>query len=53
MNPDIVRVTYLVNGIFSAACNKAIDFGTAAQLRDDWDKVFEADEIASKIQRIN
>ena len=39
-------------GVFSDACNKAIQFGKPALMRDDWKKVFEPDEIAASIQRI-
>lgn len=39
-------------GQFSDACNKAIEFGKPALMRDDWKKVFEPDEIAASIQRI-
>ena len=39
-------------GVFSDACNKAIQFGKPALMRDDWKKVFEPGEIAASIQRI-
>jgi D-apionate oxidoisomerase len=39
-------------GLFSDACNKAIEFGTPALMRPDWKRVFEPDEIAASIQRI-
>jgi D-apionate oxidoisomerase len=39
-------------GVFSDACNKAIEFGKPVLMRDDWKRVFEADEIAASIQRI-
>jgi hypothetical protein len=39
-------------GAFSDACNKAIEFGIPALMRDDWKHVFEPDEIAASIQRI-
>src|SRR3984885_2470804 len=39
-------------GLFSDACNKAIEFGMPALMRPDWKRVFEADEIAASIQRI-
>lgn len=39
-------------GVFSDACNKAIVFGKPALMRDDWKRVFEADELAASIQRI-
>jgi D-apionate oxidoisomerase len=41
-----------VQGVFSDACNKAIEFGIPALMRDDWKKVFEPKEIADSIQRI-
>ncbi|WFR95468.1 phosphogluconate dehydrogenase C-terminal domain-containing protein [Rhizobium tumorigenes] len=41
-----------VEGVFSDACNKAIEFGIPALMRDDWKKVFEPKEIADSIQRI-
>lgn len=39
-------------GQFSDACNKAIEFGKPALMRDDWKKVLEPGEIAASIQRI-
>jgi hypothetical protein len=39
-------------GLFSDACNKAIEFGMPALMPPDWKRVFEADEIAASIQRI-
>ncbi len=39
-------------GAFSDACNKAIEFGIPALMRDDWKHVFEPDEIAASIRRI-
>ncbi|WP_422071648.1 phosphogluconate dehydrogenase C-terminal domain-containing protein [Tranquillimonas rosea] len=41
-----------IDGVFSDACNKAIEFGKPALMRDDWKRVFEDDEIAASIQRI-
>ena len=41
-----------IDGVFSDACNKAIQFGKPALMRDDWKRVFEPDEIAASIQRI-
>jgi len=41
-----------VPGVFSDACNKAIEFGKPALMRSDWKKVFEPAEIAASIQRI-
>jgi len=40
------------DGVFSDACNKAIEFGIPALMRDDWKNVFERDEIMASIQRI-
>lgn len=39
-------------GVFSDACNKAIQFGKPALMRDDWKRVFERDAIAESIRRI-
>ncbi|MDQ0422456.1 pyrroline-5-carboxylate reductase [Peteryoungia aggregata LMG 23059] len=39
-------------GVFSDACNKAIEFGIPALMRDDWKTVFEPQEIADSIRRI-
>jgi D-apionate oxidoisomerase len=39
-------------GVFSDACNKAIQFGKPALMRDDWKRVFEPGEIAASIKRI-
>jgi D-apionate oxidoisomerase len=39
-------------GVFSDACNKAIQFGKPVLMRDDWKKVFEPEEIAASIRRI-
>lgn len=41
-----------VQGVFSDACNKAIEFGKPVLMRDDWKRVFEPEEIAASIQRI-
>ncbi len=41
-----------VEGVFSDACNKAIEFGKPKLMRDDWKKVFEPEEIAASIKRI-
>ena len=41
-----------VDGVFSDACNKAIQFGKPALMREDWKRVFEPQEIADSIQRI-
>jgi D-apionate oxidoisomerase len=39
-------------GVFSDACNKAIEFGKPALMRDDWKNVFEPEEIMASIRRI-
>ena len=39
-------------GVFSDACNKAIQFGKPMLMRDDWKRVFEPDELAASIRRI-
>ena len=41
-----------VDGVFSDACNKAIEFGKPALMQPDWKKVFEPQEIADSIRRI-
>ena len=39
-------------GLFSDACNKAIEFGKPTLMRDDWKRVFDPKELAASIQRI-
>lgn len=39
-------------GQFSDACNKAIEFGIPALMKDDWKRVFGRDEIMDSIRRI-
>ena len=39
-------------GVFSDACNKAIEFGTAALLQPGWKRVLEPEEIAASVRRI-
>jgi D-apionate oxidoisomerase len=39
-------------GVFSDACNKAIEFGKPTLMREDWKRVFEPDEIMASIKRI-
>lgn len=41
-----------VPGVFSDACNLAIEYGKPMLMKDDWKRVFEPDEIAASIQRI-
>lgn len=41
-----------IDGAFSDACNKAIEFGKPTLMRDDWKRVFETEEIAASIDRI-
>ncbi|MBX2880141.1 MAG: NAD(P)-binding domain-containing protein [Granulosicoccus sp.] len=41
-----------VDGVFSDACNKAIEFGLPTLMRDDWKRVFEPQELADSIKRI-
>nr|WP_280516289.1 phosphogluconate dehydrogenase C-terminal domain-containing protein [Martelella limonii] len=41
-----------VQGNISDACNKAIELGKPALMRDGWKKVFEPYERAASIQRI-
>ena len=40
------------DGVFSDACNKAIQFGKPVLMRDDWKRIFEPDEIMASIRRI-
>ena len=40
------------SGVFSDACNKAIEFGKPVLMRDDWKRVFEPDQILASIRRI-
>ncbi|CUH74928.1 phosphogluconate dehydrogenase C-terminal domain-containing protein [Tropicibacter naphthalenivorans] len=39
-------------GQFSDACNKAIEFGVPALMKDNWKDVFQEDEIMASIKRI-
>ncbi len=39
-------------GVFSDACNKAIEFGKPVLMRPDWKRVFDPDEIMASIRRI-
>ena len=39
-------------GVFSDACNKAVEFGKPVLMQPDWKRVFEPDEIAAAIRRI-
>jgi D-apionate oxidoisomerase len=39
-------------GVFSDACNKAIEFGKPVLMQPDWRRVFEPEEIAASIRRI-
>lgn len=39
-------------GVFSDACNKAIEFGKPMLMKDDWKRVFEPQELADSIKRI-
>jgi hypothetical protein len=41
-----------VEGVFSDAANKAIQFGKPVLMQPDWKRVFEPAEIAASIQRI-
>ena len=41
-----------IDGQFSDACNKAIEFGKPALMRDDWKDVFKPEEIEASIHRI-
>lgn len=39
-------------GVFSDACNKAIEFGKPMLMRDNWKRIFEPQELADSIRRI-
>lgn len=39
-------------GVFSDACNKAIEFGKPMLMRDDWKRIFDWDELTASIKRI-
>ncbi len=41
-----------VQGVFSDACNKAIEFGIPVLMKDDWKRVFEPEEILASVKRI-
>lgn len=41
-----------IPGVFSDACNLAIEYGKPVLMKDDWKRVFEPEEIAASIQRI-
>jgi len=41
-----------VEGVFSDACNKAIEFGKPTLMQPNWKKVFDPQEIADSIKRI-
>lgn len=41
-----------IDGVFSDACNKAIEYGKPVLMKDDWKRVFEPEEIAASIERI-
>ena len=39
-------------GVFSDACNKAIEFGIPVLMKDDWRRIFDQGELAESIRRI-
>ncbi|WP_173934550.1 phosphogluconate dehydrogenase C-terminal domain-containing protein [Chelativorans sp. Marseille-P2723] len=39
-------------GVFSDACNKAIEFGKPMLMREDWKRIFEPQELLESIRRI-
>ncbi len=41
-----------IDGVFSDACNKAIEFGKPMLMKDDWKRIFEPEEITASIERI-
>jgi hypothetical protein len=41
-----------IEGVFSDACNKAIEFGVPALMKEGWKRVFEPEEILASVKRI-
>lgn len=41
-----------IEGAFSDACNKAIEFGKPELIQPEWKKIFEPEALAASIQRI-
>ena len=41
-----------IDGVFSDACNKAIEYGKPMLMREDWKQVLEMNNIAESIDRI-
>ena len=41
-----------IEGVFSDACNKAIEFGVPALMKEDWKRLFEPEEILASVKRI-
>ncbi len=41
-----------IDGVFSDACNKAIEFGKPTLMQPDWKRIFEPEEIMASIRRI-
>jgi D-apionate oxidoisomerase len=41
-----------IDGVFSDACNKAIEFGKPVLMNPDWKRIFEPEEIMASIRRI-
>lgn len=41
-----------IDGVFSDACNKAIEFGVPALMKEDWKRIFEPEEILASVKRI-
>jgi D-apionate oxidoisomerase len=52
MNIETAVIFNEIDGVFSDAANKAIEFAKPVLMRDDWKRVFEPEEIAASIQRI-
>ncbi|MEP1445286.1 MAG: phosphogluconate dehydrogenase C-terminal domain-containing protein [Paraglaciecola sp.] len=41
-----------IEGVFSDACNKAIEYGIPTLMKDDWKKVFDPDRVLQSVHRI-
>ena len=52
MNIEAAVIFEERQGVFSDACNKAIEYGIPVLMKDDWKRVFDWDEITASIRRI-
>lgn len=52
LNIELAVLFNEIDGVFSDACNKAIEQGKPRLIRDDWKLVFEPEAIAKSIQLI-